>query len=171
MLRVSVPQLPLLTTALNQHQAELVKCKGYLFADKYIIELEDVPGLIDAKMKRQGETDKSRAPSTSSDDVNQRLNQKTQILDTDSKQYSISAGTQITQLIDQVMKNSTYITAQQTVAFDEVTKKIKNVILIILGDGKDKDYLREGFYIDKRDSNPVKSSDLINQEQNNDQKS
>jgi hypothetical protein len=112
-----------LTTALNQHQAELVKCKGYLFADKYIIELEDVPGLIDAKMKRQGETDKSRAPSTSSDDVNQRLNQKTQILDTDSKQYSISAGTQITQLIDQVMKNSTYITAQQTVAFDEVTKK------------------------------------------------
>jgi hypothetical protein len=36
---------------------------------------------------------------------------------------------------------------------------------------KDEDYLREGFYIDTRDSNPVKSSDLINQEQKNDQKS
>ncbi len=43
-----------LTTALNQHQEELVKCKGYLFADKYIIELEDVPGLIDAKLKNKG---------------------------------------------------------------------------------------------------------------------
>jgi len=36
---------------------------------------------------------------------------------------------------------------------------------------EDEDYLREGFYIDFRDSNPVKSSDLTNQEQNNDQKS
>jgi hypothetical protein len=35
----------------------------------------------------------------------------------------------------------------------------------------DKDYLRKGFYIDSRDSNPVKSSDLTNQEQKNDQKS
>ena len=29
---------------------------------------------------------------------------------------------------------------------------------------EDKDYLRKGFFIDSRDSNPVKSSDLINQE-------
>jgi hypothetical protein len=36
---------------------------------------------------------------------------------------------------------------------------------------EDKEYLRRGFFIDSRDSNPVKSSDLINQEQNNDQKS
>jgi hypothetical protein len=35
----------------------------------------------------------------------------------------------------------------------------------------DPDYLREGFYIDSRDSNPVKSSDLLNQEQKNDQTS
>jgi hypothetical protein len=36
---------------------------------------------------------------------------------------------------------------------------------------EDKDYLRKGFFIDTRDSNPVKSSDLTNQEQENDQKS
>jgi hypothetical protein len=36
---------------------------------------------------------------------------------------------------------------------------------------EDKDYLRKGFFIDTRDSNPVKSSDLTNQEQKNDQKS
>jgi hypothetical protein len=33
---------------------------------------------------------------------------------------------------------------------------------------EDQDYLRRGFFIDTRDSNPVKSSDLINQEQKND---
>lgn len=36
---------------------------------------------------------------------------------------------------------------------------------------EDKDYLRRGFFVDSRDSNPVKSSDLVNQEQKNDQKS
>ena len=54
---------------------------------------------------------------------NEQRNMEKQFLDTESKEYSIGAGTQITQLIDQVMKNSTYVTAQQTVAFDEVTKK------------------------------------------------
>ena len=112
-----------LTTALNQHQAELVKCKGYLFADKYIIELEDVPGLIDAKMKKQGTVKKKAAPMKTSGNPNEQRNMEKQFLDTESKEYSIGAGTQITQLIDQVMKNSTYVTAQQTVAFDEVTKK------------------------------------------------
>ena len=48
----------------------------------------------------------------------------------------------------------------------EKVEEKENLIFV-----EDKDYLREGFYIDKRDSNPVKSSDLINQEQNNDQKS
>jgi len=36
---------------------------------------------------------------------------------------------------------------------------------------EDQDYLRKGFFIDTRDSNPVKSSDLTNQEQKNDQTS
>ena len=112
-----------LTTALNQHQAELVKCKGYLFADKYIIELEDVPGLIDAKLKKQGTVNNKKAPMKTSSNPNEQRNMEKQFLDTESKEYSIGAGTQITQLIDQVMKNSTYVTAQQTVAFDEVTKK------------------------------------------------
>jgi hypothetical protein len=46
----------------------------------------------------------------------------------------------------------------------EESKKIDNLEFII-----DEDYLREGFYIDTRDSNPVKSSDLTDQEQKNDQ--
>ena len=116
-----------LATALNQHQRDIVEKKGYLIADEYIIELEDVAGLKDAKMKKQGTVDKKRTAFEKSGDPNQKLNQKKQALDVNSREYSITAGTQITQLIDQVMKNSTYITAQQTVAFDEVTgKRIEN---------------------------------------------
>ena len=48
----------------------------------------------------------------------------------------------------------------------EKIKNIPNYTFV-----NDQDYLREGFYIDTRDSNPVKSSDLTNQEQENDQKS
>jgi hypothetical protein len=49
---------------------------------------------------------------------------------------------------------------------DQEIENIDNLTFV-----SDKDYLRKGFYIDSRDSNPVKSSDLTNQEQKNDQKS
>ena len=116
-----------LTQALNEHQQQLVTAGSYGIADKYIIEIEEVAGLGDAKMKRQGATDNATAPMTTFSNPNEQKNQEKQFLDTQSKQYNITAGTQIVQLIDQVMKNSTYITAQQTVAFDEITNaKIQN---------------------------------------------
>jgi len=116
-----------LATALNEHQKLLAEKTPGMIPDKYTIELEDVAGLKDAKMRKQGTVDKRRAPLLDNADPNQKLNQKKQNFDSDTKNYSINAGTQIVQLIDQVMKNSTYVTAQQTVAFDEITKKeIKN---------------------------------------------
>ncbi len=116
-----------LATALNEHQKALaVKTPGYI-PDQYSIELENVAGLKDAKMRKQGTQNKRRAPLQDNPDVNQKLNQKKQNYDTNTKNYSVNAGTQIVQLIDQVMKNSTYITAQQSIAFDEVTKReLKN---------------------------------------------
>ena len=116
-----------LATALNEHQQLLAQKTPGMIPDRYTIELEDVAGLKDAKMRKQGTVDKRRAPLLDNPDPNQKLNQKKQNFDSDTKNYSINAGTQIVQLIDQVMKNSTYVTAQQTVAFDEITKKeIKN---------------------------------------------
>ena len=111
-----------LCDALNEHQNMIAKKNGSI-ADQYIIEIEDVPGLIDAKMRKDGLVDKTRAPMQMSSNPNEQKNMEKQALDKDTKEYSISAGTQIVQLIDQVMKNSTYITAQQTIAFDEVTNK------------------------------------------------
>ena len=116
-----------LATALNEHQQLLAEKTPGMIPDRYSIELEDVAGLKDAKMRKQGTVDKRRAPLQDNPDPNQKLNQKKQNFDANTKNYSVNAGTQIVQLIDQVMKNSTYVTAQQTVAFDEITKQeIKN---------------------------------------------
>ena len=49
---------------------------------------------------------------------------------------------------------------------DQKIENIENFTFV-----EDQDYLRKGFYIDTRDSNPVKSSDFTNQEQKNDQTS
>jgi len=115
-----------LCDALNQHQRELAKKNG-MIPDEYIIEIEDVPGLIDAKMDKQGRTNKTRTTFQKSSNPNEQKNMEKQALDKQTKEYSISAGTQIIQLIDQVLKNSTYVTAQQTIAFDEITnKEIRN---------------------------------------------
>ena len=116
-----------LTDALNQNQLDLVKKGAQKIADKYIILLEDIPGFKDAKMKKQGTTYKQRTTFTNIDNPNVALNTTKQNFDKEGRTYSITAGTQITQLIDQVMKNSEYITSQQTIVFDEVTgKEISN---------------------------------------------
>lgn len=115
-----------LCDALNQHQRELAKKNG-MIPDEYIIEIEDVPGLIDAKMNKQGKTLKEKTTMQKSSNPNEQKNMEKVALDKQTKEYSISAGTQIIQLIDQVLKNSTYVTAQQTIAFDEITnKEIRN---------------------------------------------
>ena len=115
-----------LCDALNQHQRELAKKNG-MIPDEYIIEIEDVPGLIDAKMNKQGGTDLTRTTFQKSSNPNDQKNMDKLAVDKQTKEYSISAGTQIIQLIDQVLKNSTYVTAQQTIAFDEITnKEIRN---------------------------------------------
>lgn len=113
-----------LADALNKHQQALCSGKkAFLFPDRYIIELEDVPGLKDAKMRKEGLVSKKNTNMKTDSDPNQKLNQKKQSFDADSRNFSVSAGTQIVQLIDQVMKNSTYVTAQQTIQFDEITNK------------------------------------------------
>jgi len=111
-----------LTDALTQNQRELVKKGAQEIADVYKIVLEDIPAFRDAKMKKQGTTSKARTPMTTTSDPNISLNANKQNFDSQGRTYSITAGTQITQLIDQVMKNSEYVTAQQTIVFDEVTK-------------------------------------------------
>ena len=115
-----------LCEALNEHQRLLASKGGYRFPDIYEIVLEDAPGLRDAKLAKPGKQIKKRAPmNTSSDPANKFLTSKT-VYDKDSKTYNITAGTQVTNLIDLVMRSSSYITSQQNIIFDEKTGAIKN---------------------------------------------
>lgn len=111
-----------LCEALNDWQKSLVASGDQAYADEYVIELENIPGLADAKMARQGVQDKSRTAQTPANTAKEQLNPKTNKYDKDSKNWSVTRGTQVAQLIDLVMRNSTYITRQQNLIYDEVKK-------------------------------------------------
>ena len=111
-----------LAEALNTYQRRLVKEGKYTVADEY--EFEFAPPAIGAsKLKKPGGTDykktgmqdnKTAADQKDMSKVNTNMN---------SRQMQVSAGMQIVQFIDQVMRNSEYITDQQTVQVDDTTQK------------------------------------------------
>jgi hypothetical protein len=112
-----------LCEALNQHQIELVSTGQQEIADQYEIILENVSGLIDAKMARPGKQDKLRSTMPVATTAAEALLPNKTRYDNQSKNWSVTRGTQIVQLIDLVIRNSSYITSQQNVVFDEITLK------------------------------------------------
>jgi hypothetical protein len=112
-----------LCEALNQWQLELKQKEGYEIADQFEIILENVSGLKDAKISRPGKQDKGRATMPVATTAAEALLPSRVRYDNESKNWSVTRGTQIVQLIDLVMRNSSYITSQQNVVFDEVTGK------------------------------------------------
>jgi hypothetical protein len=112
-----------LCEALNQWQLDLKNKEGYEIADQYEIILENVAGLKDAKISRPGKQDKGRATMPVATTAAEALLPGRIRYDKESKNWSVTRGTQIVQLIDLVMRNSSYITSQQNVVFDEVTQK------------------------------------------------
>jgi hypothetical protein len=115
-----------LCEALNTFQKRLADPKDpnrkYDVADEYdIVFAPDTLG--DATLKRQGTTDKSKTPmqqpspgalKTSSNSVNSK-----------ASTLPVTAGTQIIQFIDQVMRSSSYITDQQLYIVDPETGETK----------------------------------------------
>jgi hypothetical protein len=110
-----------LADALNQHQLDLKNTGQQEFADQFEFVLANVKGLSDAKMSRPGRQDKQRTATPPPVTANQALNPNVGSYNSNSKTWSVTRGTQIVQLIDLVMRNSTYITSQQNIIFDEVT--------------------------------------------------
>jgi len=110
-----------LCDALNQHEENIRKKNGYEIANRFVIELENVPGLRDAKVARPGRPDKSSSAMNKNQEAAAKyLGSKTSY-QADMKNFSIVAGTQIVQLIDLVMRTSSYITAQQNLIYDPKT--------------------------------------------------
>ena len=113
-----------LCEALNQAQQEWVRDGKYEVADVYEIIFKPA-SLANAVMKKPGLVDYSQTPNPYNDTANQKLDPNTNSVLTTSRIYQITAGTQIVQVIDQVLKNSSYIIDQQLYTVDEVTGKVK----------------------------------------------
>jgi hypothetical protein len=115
-----------LCEALNTFQRRLADPKDpnrkYNVPDEY--EIEFAPNSLGAAtLKRQGTTDKSNVPmqkpsaqakSPASNSVNNK-----------ATTMPVTAGMQIVQFIDQIMRSSSYITDQQLYVVDPVTQQIK----------------------------------------------
>jgi hypothetical protein len=106
-----------LAEALNTYQQRLLENKSIEIKDNY--EIVFTPGMQQAKMTRPGtETDKTKVPLQNSDNPKNQKPESNSV-DKNARGMQISAGTPIVQVIDQVMKNSTYITDQQIYAINQ----------------------------------------------------
>ena len=112
-----------LIEAINAFQRELSgpgpDCP-YTYPDVYSVEFA-TPALKSAKVRKPGNLDKSKTSNaTGGTAADQKLGAK-QSMDTNSRTQSATAGMQIVQLLDQIMRNSTYLEDQQLVKYDEAT--------------------------------------------------
>jgi len=102
-----------LCDALNQFQAQLVKNKKRQIPDQYVIEFAP-PALGDAIVKRPGDQNQSQAPMQNNNTA-EKINPEINSVNRTAITWPVTAGTQIIQLIDNVLRTSSFITDQQIV--------------------------------------------------------
>jgi hypothetical protein len=115
-----------LCEALNTFQKRLADPKDpnrkYDVADEYdIVFAPETMG--DATLKRQGTTDKSKTPMQQPSPG--AFNSASNSVNSKASTLPVTAGTQIIQFIDQVMRSSSYITDQQLYIVDPKTQESK----------------------------------------------
>jgi hypothetical protein len=115
-----------LCEALNTFQRRLADPKNpnrkYDVPDEY--EIEFAPqSLKNATLKRQGTTDKSNTPMQKP--TPQAKSPASNSVNNNAVRMSVTAGMQIVQFIDQVMRQSSFITDQQLYITDQTTGEIK----------------------------------------------
>lgn len=113
-----------LMAALNEYQRDLVKQKVYEIPDEYEVEFV-LDSLASAKVTSASGLDKSATsmstPGTAGD---QKLPSK-QSMDPNSRVEGATAGMQIVQFIDTLIRNSSYIKDQQVVQINDSTGKVE----------------------------------------------
>ena len=113
-----------LCEALNSWQQELVKKGPYKIADQY--EIVFVPQTISAAtLKKPGTTNQSTTSMQKATTAKDAKDPATNSMSTNTRTTAITAGMQIIQFIDQVIKGSSYISDQQKYVIDETTGKTK----------------------------------------------
>jgi hypothetical protein len=112
-----------LAEALNTYQNDLVKQKIYSVADIY--EFEFNPSSLGAcTVKKAGSTDRSKTAGKQASTAKQALDPKTDSVNNNSQNWNIQAGTQIVQVIDQIMRSSSLLSDQALFQIDPLTQKI-----------------------------------------------
>jgi hypothetical protein len=112
-----------LAEALNTYQNNLVKEGTYAIADIYEFEFKPKT-LEDKKVKNPGSsTDRSKTAGKQATTARQALDSNTVPVNNNSQNWNIQAGTQIVQLIDQIMRSSDYIKEQANTVVNAVTQE------------------------------------------------
>jgi hypothetical protein len=112
-----------LMDALNKIQERLVQQGIYTIADKYSIEFVE-PSIASARVRKDLTPNYGVVPMANPNQVSSRLEEKAKA-DMDRRILSIAPGTQIIQVIDNVIRNSSFILDQSNVDYDEKTGKLK----------------------------------------------
>jgi hypothetical protein len=107
-----------LCEALNQHQQDLVKQKLREIPDQYAIRF-DPPAMGQATIKRPGDQNLDQAPMRNNNTA-EKLNKEQDNVKRSAMTWTVKAGSQIVQVIDNVLRNSSYITDQQIVQISPV---------------------------------------------------
>jgi hypothetical protein len=110
-----------LMTALNQYQEDLVKRGIYTVPDTYSIEF--VNSSIEQAKIQVKNPDKNKGAMPVAKTASDQKNPAKQSYDPTSRIISVTAGYQIVQFIDQVIRNSSYITDQALVKISEQNGK------------------------------------------------
>ena len=113
-----------LMTALNQYQQELVTRGVYTYPDTYGVEF--VNSSLEQASIQVKNPDKNRGSMPAPTTAAEAKNPATQAYDPTSRIISVTAGYQIVQFIDQVLRNSTYVTDQALVRIGENGKQTPN---------------------------------------------
>ena len=110
-----------LITALNNYQRELSgpgPDYPYTYPDMYSVEFATA-GLKNAKVKKPGDLDRSRTSNAVGPTAADQKLGANHSVDTNSRMQGATAGMQIVQLLDQIVRNSSYLEDQQLVTYDE----------------------------------------------------
>ena len=109
-----------LCEALNAHQQYLVQTEKAQIADVYSIQFTSNGNLGAFQVVRPGQTDLSNTATTNPNTAAAKIDPAQQQVNTNSQIWQVTAGTQIIQLIDQIMRSSSYITGQQNAQISPV---------------------------------------------------
>jgi flagellar biosynthesis regulator FlbT len=106
-----------LMAAMNEYQAQMVRAGEYEIADEYSVEFVN-PAIENARITKTGLVFKNTPFSTSTNPGDQKLGDK-QSMDNNSRIIPVTAGTQMVQFLDQVIRNSTFMEDQQVLKYKE----------------------------------------------------